>query len=136
MHDENLPRFRKTELDTVAFLDLTRLCQERYNLRREENRAASLTAFYDFSAAPNAPATRTTNSSTNTTTTSSAGGNASNGANGNNCKYCNCCYCEFFGNGGPAQAPTSRNYLEMRERLLRKLKTKGQENGLQTLFSV
>nr|CAB3244412.1 protein FAM193A [Phallusia mammillata] len=59
---------------------------------------------------------KTSNGATNT-----AGGN--NSSNGSSCKYCNCCYCEFFGNGGPPQAPTSKNFHEIRERLRRKLNT-------------
>lgn len=48
---------------------------------------------------------------------------ASNGGSlGGATKYCDCCYCEFFGNGGPTVAPTSKNYNEMRERLRMKLK--------------
>lgn len=44
------------------------------------------------------------------------------GSLGGATKYCDCCYCEFFGNGGPTVAPTSKNYNEMRERLRMKLK--------------
>uniref|UniRef100_H2ZLC8 FAM193 C-terminal domain-containing protein n=1 Tax=Ciona savignyi TaxID=51511 RepID=H2ZLC8_CIOSA len=51
-----------------------------------------------------------------------------NGSNNGNCKYCNCCYCELFGNGGPPQAPVSKNFQEIRARLRRKLK-KGKSDG-------
>lgn len=53
----------------------------------------------------------------------STNGDNSSGSNNSNCKYCTCCYCEFFGNGGPPQAPTSKNYPEIRDRLRRKLNT-------------
>ncbi|KAL8592145.1 hypothetical protein ACOMHN_033516 [Nucella lapillus] len=41
-------------------------------------------------------------------------------------KYCDCCYCEFFGHGNPPVAQTSKNYAEMRERLLRRLKQRNE----------
>ncbi|XP_013395019.1 protein FAM193A isoform X2 [Lingula anatina] len=41
-------------------------------------------------------------------------------------KYCDCCYCEFFGHGNPPNAPTSKNFLEMRDRLRLKLKRKNE----------
>ncbi|PIK61929.1 hypothetical protein BSL78_01154, partial [Apostichopus japonicus] len=41
-------------------------------------------------------------------------------------KHCGCCYCEVFGHGGPALAPMSRNYPEMRERLRLKLRERQQ----------
>ncbi|XP_076812831.1 uncharacterized protein LOC143459517 isoform X1 [Clavelina lepadiformis] len=61
--------------------------------------------------------------SLNGTGANSSNGTNSNGGASNNCKYCNCCYCEFFGNGGPPPAPTSKNYPEMRDRLRKKLHT-------------
>nr|XP_039262858.1 uncharacterized protein LOC120338924 isoform X1 [Styela clava] len=55
---------------------------------------------------------------------SDAASNGQNGNSGGGSKYCDCCYCEFFGNGGPPLAPTSKNYPEMRERLRSKLNKK------------
>jgi len=43
-------------------------------------------------------------------------------------KHCACCYCEVFGHGGPAAAPVSRNYPEMRERLRLLLNKKKRSN--------
>ncbi|WAR21704.1 F193A-like protein, partial [Mya arenaria] len=39
-------------------------------------------------------------------------------------KYCDCCYCEFFGHGNPPMAPTSKNFVEMRDKLRLRLKKK------------
>lgn len=41
-------------------------------------------------------------------------------------KHCGCCYCEVFGHGGPALAPMSRNYPEIRDRLRLKLRERQQ----------
>ncbi|XP_052772663.1 protein FAM193A-like isoform X3 [Mya arenaria] len=42
-------------------------------------------------------------------------------------KYCDCCYCEFFGHGNPPMAPTSKNFVEMRDKLRLRLKKKAQD---------
>ncbi|KAK0070404.1 protein FAM193A-like isoform X2 [Biomphalaria pfeifferi] len=53
-------------------------------------------------------------------------------------KYCDCCYCEFFGHNNTQVAKTSTNYIEMKDRLRKKLKKRseskhkqvGSKNGL------
>ncbi|XP_005091367.1 protein FAM193A isoform X2 [Aplysia californica] len=42
-------------------------------------------------------------------------------------KYCDCCYCEFFGHNNPQVAKTSTNYIEMKDRLRKKLKKRQTE---------
>uniref|UniRef100_A0A0B7A9E4 FAM193 C-terminal domain-containing protein n=1 Tax=Arion vulgaris TaxID=1028688 RepID=A0A0B7A9E4_9EUPU len=42
-------------------------------------------------------------------------------------KYCDCCYCEFFGHSNTQVAKTSTNYIEMKDRLRKKLKKRQSE---------
>ncbi|XP_059163345.1 protein FAM193A-like isoform X3 [Physella acuta] len=43
-------------------------------------------------------------------------------------KYCDCCYCEFFGHNNTQVAKTSTNYIEMKDRLRKKLKKRQSES--------
>ncbi|BFZ01412.1 hypothetical protein BsWGS_04451 [Bradybaena similaris] len=43
-------------------------------------------------------------------------------------KYCDCCYCEFFGHNNTQVPRVSTNYIEMKDRLRKKLKKRQSEN--------
>ncbi|KAH9505081.1 hypothetical protein Btru_059467 [Bulinus truncatus] len=46
-------------------------------------------------------------------------------------KYCDCCYCEFFGHNNTQVAKTSTNYIEMKDRLRKKLKKRSESKHKQ-----
>ncbi|BFY98299.1 hypothetical protein BsWGS_01340 [Bradybaena similaris] len=46
-------------------------------------------------------------------------------------KYCDCCYCEFFGHSNTQVAKTSTNYIEMKDRLRKKLKKRSESKHKQ-----